>query len=80
MYSVTAMLIFHGRWIAGRKRTRETEREGRKAEIGRKLKGGEQGIVAERRGIVSFSRVRRRNSDREIYREVGQSRGKIRGE
>lgn len=49
------MFIFYGRWIAERKRIRER----RKAEIGRKLKGGEQGIgdVVERRGRYCLPRV-----------------------
>ena len=49
------MFVFHGRWIAERKRIRER----RKAEIGRKLKGGEQGIgdVVERRGRYCLPRV-----------------------
>lgn len=61
IYSDTAMFIFHGRWIAERKRIRER----RKAEIGRKLKGGEQGIgdVVERRGRYCLPRVLERETE-----------------
>lgn len=55
--------------------------ERRKAEIGRKLKGGEQGIgdVVERRGGC-LSRELEGETVGERYTEIGQSRGKIRGE